>query len=95
MVLNKKFCVVCFSAKWCGPCKILKPVIETLSTSEEYKGIDFYKVDVDESQELSNSLKIVSLPTLIILNSGVEYIRIVGSNVQQIIADLNTLNTLK
>ena len=54
-----------FFATWCGPCQMLKPVIEELS--EEHKDIKFVKVDVDEVTELAAEYWITSIPTVFIV----------------------------
>lgn len=56
--------VVDFWAPWCGPCKIVGPIIDELS--EEYKGkVNFYKVNTDEEQELGGVFGIKSIPSLL------------------------------
>ena len=56
--------VIDFWAPWCGPCKMVGPVIEELS--EEYKGkVNFYKVNTDEEQELAGAFGIRSIPSLL------------------------------
>ena len=54
--------VVDFFATWCGPCKMLAPVLE--QAADQIKDVTFYKVDIDEEQELTNQFKIMSVPTL-------------------------------
>ncbi len=57
-------CVIDFWAPWCGPCRMVAPVIEELS--EEYKGkVNFYKVNTDEEQELGAAFGIRSIPSLL------------------------------
>jgi thioredoxin 1 len=57
-------CVIDFWAPWCGPCRMVAPVIEELS--EEYKGkVNFYKVNTDEEQELGAAFGIRSIPSML------------------------------
>lgn len=56
--------IIDFYADWCGPCKMLAPILEQLS--EEYKGkIDIYKIDTEAEQELSAAFGIRSIPTML------------------------------
>ena len=58
-----------FFADWCGPCKMLAPVLEELS--DEYAGrVDIYKVNVDEEEELAMLFGIRSIPTLIFIEQN-------------------------
>lgn len=61
--------VVDFSATWCGPCKMLAPVLEQLS--EEMAGkVNFYNVDVDDDRDLAAGFGISSVPTVLMLKEG-------------------------
>jgi len=61
--------VVDFYADWCGPCKMIAPVIHQLS--EEYKGrVKFVKVDTDANQELAAQFGIMSIPTVMFFSKG-------------------------
>ena len=61
--------VVDFSATWCGPCKMLAPVLEQLS--EEMAGkVNFYNVDVDDDSDLAAGFGISSVPTVLMLKKG-------------------------
>ena len=61
--------VVDFSATWCGPCKMLAPVLEQLS--EEMAGkVNFYNVDVDDDSDLAAGFGISSVPTVLMLKEG-------------------------
>ena len=58
-----------FWAEWCGPCRMVSPVVEELST--EYDGkISFVKVNVDNANELASKYNVFSIPTLAIFNKG-------------------------
>ncbi|HLC09590.1 MAG TPA: thioredoxin [Nitrosopumilaceae archaeon] len=58
-----------FWAEWCGPCRMVSPVVEELSS--EYPGkVKFVKVNVDESGELASKYNVFSIPTLAIFNKG-------------------------
>ncbi len=61
--------VVDFSATWCGPCKMLAPVLEEISGELEGK-INFFNIDVDENQDLAAKYGITSIPALLVLKDG-------------------------
>lgn len=57
-------CIIDFYADWCGPCKMVAPILEELS--KEYAGkVDFYKVDTEVEQELSAVFGIRSIPSML------------------------------
>ncbi len=63
------YTLIDFSAKWCGPCQMLAPVLEEVS--EEYADkMKFYTIDVDESAALAMQYKVVSIPALVVLKDG-------------------------
>jgi len=63
---GEKPCIIDFYADWCGPCKIVAPLLDELS--EEYSGkIDFYKVDTEAEQELSLVFGIRSIPSFLFI----------------------------
>ncbi len=61
--------LVDFWATWCGPCQMLTPVMEELSTELEGK-VKIVKVNVDEQQDLSSQYNVSSIPTVILFNKG-------------------------
>ena len=73
-----------FFATWCGPCRMIAPVIEELS--DEMADVSFAKIDVDELPELAQQYGIVSIPTLVLLKDGKEIDRAVGARPKDAIA---------
>ena len=69
--------LVDFHAAWCGPCRMIAPLVEQLATTLKGKA-KIAKVDIDESQEVTNDLQITSVPTLILFKNGQEVKRVVG-----------------
>ncbi len=65
-----------FYADWCGPCKTQDPILEDVE--EEYPGVEFEKVNVDEQQDVANEYQVRSLPTLIVENDDGVVERFVG-----------------
>ena len=66
-----------FWAAWCGPCRMVAPVIEELA--EEYEGkITFGKVDVDQNHQIASQYGIMSIPTLILFKDGKPVTNMVG-----------------
>ena len=60
--------LVDFWASWCGPCKMIAPVLEKLSA--EYDNVKFCKVNVDEEPALAIKFKVESIPTLLLFEDG-------------------------
>ena len=60
--------IVDFFATWCGPCKMLTPVVEQLAS--QYSDIKFVKIDVDECPNISKEYGIMSVPTLLKFENG-------------------------
>lgn len=77
VVLNFEGVVlVDFWATWCGPCKMIAPVVEEVSN--EVSNARFVKVDVDENENLANKYQISSIPTLMIFKNGTPVDTLVG-----------------
>ena len=77
-VKSNRLAVVDFWAEWCGPCKVMEPIISSLS--EEMAGsVAFGAVNVDEYEQLALGQAIMSIPTMIVYYGGIEVDRIIGS----------------
>lgn len=77
VIKSKKVVLVDFFATWCGPCRMLSPVLEEVL--EESKGeFDIVKVDVDESYDLAKKFGVMNVPTMIIFQEGVETDKMIG-----------------
>jgi len=69
--------LVDFWAEWCGPCKMVEPVVEAIA--EEYAGkLRVTRMDVDSNRQTPGSYSIYSIPTLILFRNGEEITRIIG-----------------
>lgn len=69
--------LVDFWADWCGPCKMIAPVVEEIAAEFEGK-VQVGKLNVDENQSTPASLKVISIPTLILFKGGQEVERSIG-----------------
>ncbi len=73
--------LVDFWAPWCGPCRVLGPVVDTLS--QEMKGLRFGKVNVDEQPEISERFEVASIPTLLLFKNGKVIANRVGATTKE------------
>ena len=65
-----------FWATWCGPCRMVAPILEEIAAERE--DVIIGKIDVDQEMELAMQFKIVSIPTLIVMDKGQEVAKTVG-----------------
>ena len=70
--------LVDFWAEWCGPCKMIAPILEEIAT-EQAGSIRIAKVNVDEAPDLARRFEVMSIPTLILFDNGVPAKRMVGA----------------
>lgn len=74
--------ILYFSAKWCGPCKQLGPVMDSLSA----EGLPIQKIDVDENSQLSAEYAVRNIPCLVLVDAnGNEVKRLLGNNPSNVI----------
>lgn len=76
VVKSKKPVLVDFFATWCGPCKMLGPILEEVA--DETDALKIVKVDIDENMDLAQNFGIMSVPTLILFKDGEEFDRQIG-----------------
>ncbi|KAJ3268761.1 hypothetical protein HDV01_002307 [Terramyces sp. JEL0728] len=81
-----KLVLVDFSADWCGPCKIMKPVVETLQ-------VDKYIVDVDQQKEIAQSCGVTSLPTFHFYKKGKKLAEVIGADKNKLASTLTQLSS--
>ena len=73
---SEKRVLVDFNAEWCGPCKMMKPVLEEISTSNNE--IKIVSINVDDEDELASKYNISSIPCLVLIENGEEINRSIG-----------------
>ena len=69
--------LVDFYADWCGPCRMMAPILEAVAAEKE--DLLVAKVNVDENADLASRYGVMSIPTLVVLEDGEEIKRIVGA----------------
>ena len=74
---NAPLAMIDFWASWCGPCKMLSPVVDAIA--EQYEGKALVgKINVDEEPDLARQFGVMSIPTVVFLKNGREFDRKVG-----------------
>ncbi|ODV62021.1 thioredoxin family protein [Ascoidea rubescens DSM 1968] len=72
--------IVDFFAKWCSPCKAISPVLEKFSENYKNDKVSFYKVDVDDSQDLAFEFGVTAMPTFVLFKNSKPIGKITGAN---------------
>lgn len=68
--------IVDFYADWCGPCKMLSPIVE--AASEQYTDVKFYRLNIDNAMDIARKFRVMSIPTLIVFENGEEVNKSIG-----------------
>ena len=76
LINSENTTLIDFYADWCGPCRMLGPVIDEIAS--EKKDINVGKINVDSEKELANKFGIRSIPTMIVFKNGKEIKRLIG-----------------
>lgn len=88
---SEKLVVVDLFAEWCGPCKVISPIIDEISIEFENE-ISVGKVDVDNNSEIANKYNIRNIPTILFIKDGQVVDKLVGSVQKKQIVDKINLN---
>jgi thioredoxin 1 len=81
-ILNQsEYLLFYFTAKWCGPCQKIKPMILKLKDGLQTDKIKFYMIDIDENDDLCDKCKITSVPTFILFKDKESVGIVNGSNI--------------
>ena len=75
---SEKTVIVDFWAPWCGPCRIVGPILEEIA-SEESDSIKVVKVNVDENQQYAGQLGVFNIPTMVVYKNGEPVDKIIGA----------------
>ena len=75
-----------FYADWCGPCKMLRPILEELSS--EKKDVKFVSINIDDEDELAEEYDVSSIPCLVVFKDGAEADRSIGVKQKDAIAEM-------
>jgi thioredoxin len=70
--------LVDFWAEWCGPCKMIHPILEEIASEQEGR-LRIVKLNIDENLEVSRRFEVMSIPTLILFRDGEPLARIIGA----------------
>lgn len=73
---SDKTVLIDFYAEWCGPCKMLSPIVESVASEE--KSTKFVKMNVDNCEDIAIKYEVMSIPTLVVIKDGKEINRSVG-----------------
>lgn len=80
--------LVDFFAPWCGPCKILEPIIKELADEYKNKEIKIFKINIDENKEIADKYNIMSIPTIVLFKDGKKINQVIGLQAKEVLKEL-------
>ena len=86
LIQSDKLVIADFWATWCGPCRMLSPILDELSEEMADK-IEVVKVNVDDADEIAAQFRIMSIPTLILFKGGQPVDKTVGAMPKNVLVD--------
>jgi thioredoxin 1 len=84
-VIKEGKTVVDLFATWCGPCKMLSPILDEIS--DEITTTKFYKIDVDDNEDIAREYNVMSIPTVLVFENGELINTIVGLKSREFLVD--------
>lgn len=90
LLRKNKYVFVDFYADWCGPCKMIAPLVERMATANPH--IVFVKVNVDEAQDLTRKYGVSAMPTFMAFTNGVKSAEVIGADkagIERAVAAMN------
>ena len=78
--------ILYFTASWCGPCKITRPIVEDLNIEQTF--VRFFIIDVDDATQMTKDFEVLSYPTFVLIKNGKEISRIVGQQNREGLEDM-------
>lgn len=84
-IINSEYALIDFYATWCGPCKMLAPILDNLASSRD--NIKIAKVDVDKYEDLARKYGVMSIPTLILFKNGQIVDKKIGFVAEKLLTD--------
>lgn len=86
VINSKKPVLLDFWASWCGPCRMVSPIVDEIA--EERSDVKVCKVNVEEQRELAAAFKVMSIPTLVVMKEGKIVNRVMGARPKDQILEL-------